>query len=539
MIELDDRQLRLPTGLPRGAADTVYDVLFNGDHAWSFQLERDATQTPSDVRVAWPKALRRYLVGHAEVAVRTHGSEDVLGSAHHAFGGVEDREVSITDDDGTPLFVDKYGRLTRPLAAEASGMLDELMDEVERLLADLRVRGGVPAFVCYGTLLGAVRNGRLIGHDNDIDLGYVSAHEHPVDIMREAYRIERALNAAGWQVHRGMGARVNVRLRLSDDRVRFVDVFTAHWTEGVFYMPQDTGFRLPRTAVLPLTTVRLLGRDVPAPADYEALLAATYGADWRTPDPSFQYQTPRWLARRIVGWYGGLRGGRKGWDAFYNAHRKELPTRPSPFARWVARNHPAEHTLVDLGTGNARDAQFFARKGRHVLALDISTKVLRPTARRKNVRELSIDLGHVNLADTRQVVALGTELARAEQPVDLYGRFLLHALPRHARDNVLRLASLALRCGGHLFLEFRTPEDAGRPHRFDRTDRQYVDPDEVVADIRRRGGDILHRSEETGLAKFAGEDPHVCRIVATWRHSSVAATQRGAATADHLTTEAP
>ena len=61
----------------------------------------------------------------------------------------------------------------------------------------LRDKAGVPAFICYGTLLGAVRNGKLIGHDNDIDIAYVSEHPHPVDVVREGYRVERVLRDDG------------------------------------------------------------------------------------------------------------------------------------------------------------------------------------------------------------------------------------------------------------------------------------------------------------------------------------------------------
>mgnify|MGYP006198694881 CR=1 FL=1 len=45
---------------------------------------------------------------------------------------------------------------------------------------------------------------------------------------------------------------------------------------------------------------------MPAPADSETLLAATYGENWRVPDPAFQYSTPAWLSRRLGGWFGGL-----------------------------------------------------------------------------------------------------------------------------------------------------------------------------------------------------------------------------------------
>ena len=338
----------------------------------------------------------------------------------------------------------------------------------------------------------------------------------PVDVVREGYRIERALIEAGWSVRRGSGTRTNVRVTLSDGTIRYIDIFTSHWVEGVYYMPQDTGFRIGRETILPLTTVELVGRRLPAPADSETLLALTYGEGWRTPDPSFKYETPRWLARRISGWFGGLRAGRKQWDAFYAAHRHTLPRDATPFAAWVQERYPSERPIVDLGTGNGRDAASFARLGREVYAVDYSAGVLGRAAKRPVFRKLPVTFATTNLNDTREVLALGTKLARAEEPVDLYGRFLLHSLDEPGRDNLYRLASMSLRRGGHLFLEFRTTQDARRSHHFRNGNRHYLDPAEVVGRIEARGGTVLHLSSGTGLAPFEGEDPHVARVVATW-----------------------
>ena len=75
-----------------------------------------------------------------------------------------------------------------------------------------------------------------------------------------------------------------------------------------------------------------MGRALPAPARSEELLAATYGPDWRLPDPSFKYETPRWLARRLGGWFGGLKSDRKQWDTFYSTYPHKRLRRPTSFA---------------------------------------------------------------------------------------------------------------------------------------------------------------------------------------------------------------
>ena len=504
-LRVDDEHLWLPRHTKRG---TTYDVLVNGRHVWSVQ--------PAE-RVAWPSAMRRYLKGRAAIEVREHVSGTVVGRAEHAFAGNTEREVSITDAHGNDLVLDKWGRMTRPLSTEAGDALEELLDHVDRLLDDLRTKAGVPAFICYGTLLGAVRNGKLIGHDNDVDVAYVSEHPHPVDVVREGFAVERALRESGWEVRRGSGVRLNVRITMSDGTMRFIDVFTAHWVEGVLFIPSDTGFRLPRETILPLGTVELHGRTMPAPADPERLLAATYGESWRVPDPSFVYTTPRWLSRRLGGWFGGLATHRKHWDTFNATARKVVPREPSPFARWVARKYPSDRPLVDLGTGTGRDARYFAEKhGRPVLALDYSTGAVRRGSRMAARRGIPVSFELFNAYDTRAVLALGAKLARDEPPVDLYVRFTLHDLDHPGRENVYRLASMALRRGGLLFLEFRTSQDRGRPHTFGEHTRRYLKPAAVVRQIEAAGGRVVHRREGTGLAPLRAEDPHMCRIVATW-----------------------
>ncbi len=517
-LEVDDSGFVL-----RGAVqpDGTYDLLLNGQHVWSLQPARDMTAREDHSRASWPKALVRYLDGHAVVGLREHLSGTLLDTCEHWFGTATDREVAVVEPSGHALVLDKWGRLTRPLSAEGGEVVEQLMTEVVRLLEVLRDDCGVPAYVAYGTLLGAVRDGRLIGYDNDIDLAYVSAHDHPLDVAREGFRVQRVLQQRGWTVRRGSAARLNVRLRMSDGSMRFVDVFTSHWVDGVFFIPSDVGARLPREAMLPLSTVQLLGHEVPAPADPEALLAATYGKNWRTPDPSFKYETPTWLRRRLVGWFGGQMKSRKHWDQFNATSARRVPSRPSPFAVWVADNYPSQRPLVDVGTGTARDAVLFAGHGRSVLGIDYSNGAVSRATRLFSRKELSARFVTLNLYDLRATLAMGARLSREEQPVDVYARFTMHTLGEDGRANLLRLASMALRRGGRFFAEFRTLEDKDQPHIFGAHFRRYLPPDLVVAEIEAAGGAVVHREEGHGLAVLREEDPHVCRLVAEWAPTPV------------------
>jgi hypothetical protein len=520
-VAVDEEHIQLPRALDPSA---TYDVLLNDRHVWSLNLARD-TETKHGHPVAeWPKALRPYLHGRAEVVVRDHVTGTRLASTRHVFGDDDTEEVTVVDSAGHPLVLDKWGRLTRPISAEDRRTVDDLMDAAERLLDDLREKAGVPGYICYGTLLGAVRNGRLIGHDNDIDLAYVSELPDPVDVVRESYRVERALRDAGWTVRRGSGARINVRMKLPDGSMRFIDVFTSHWVEGVLYIPSDTGFLLPKETILPLTTVELEGRQVPAPAQSERLLAATYGESWRVPDPSFKYETPRWLVRHIGGWFGGLMTHRKHWDSFISKSSDKVPDEPTLFAQWVAENYRSARPLIDLGTGTGRDAFWFAEEhGRSVTGIDYCVGAVNRGNRITKNKDLPATFELANLYDNRAVLALGARLARLDEPVDLYARFTLHALDRPGQDNLLRLASMSLRRGGLLFLEFRTLRDRDRRKVFDDHARHYVRPATLVRRIEASGGRILERVGGVGMAPFRveqrSENPHVCRIVATWSDS--------------------
>lgn len=491
----------------------VLDVLFDDRRVWSLATDDFPRGRGALRRASWPEPIKRQLDGLATVELRTHVGGDTLAVADVRFGSGSAR-VDIVDAAGRPVALTKWGRLNRTFATSDRAAVEGYLDQVEEVLAVLRDDAGRPAFLAFGSLLGAVREGKLIGHDVDVDLGYLSAFDHPAEVILEGFRVERALRARGYDPIRENGGFLALFLPQSDGTRRNLDIFTAFCFEEKLFQVHDIAVEGSRADVLPLSTVRFEGRELPAPARPEVFLQGAYGPGWRVPNPAFEFETPRRDKRRIGGWFGGLRERRDFWGRHYSAHADRIPRTPSPFARWVADQEPPG-ALVDVGCGNGRDTRYFAELGHRVTGLDLV-----PNASRRTLRGMEKDqrpeVRPLNLESLRQALAAGAHASFSPEPVTVYGRFLLHALSDTSRQHFWRYTSMALRSGGRCYLEFRTEEDSSRRKAFAEPVRQYLDPDRVVAEATAARVRVLHVEQGLGLSPFEDEDPHLCRMILEW-----------------------
>ncbi|MEP9381759.1 class I SAM-dependent methyltransferase [Nocardioides sp. KR10-350] len=503
--------------LVRGV-DVPLVLSVDGHYVWSLTPARDGRPARGGLLVPWPAVLRPFLEGRARVRIADVRGEVVLHDADVVLGSGRGR-IEIVDRSGHPLCIDKVGHLTRSFEATGEEVRDEILAGTQRALRDLREFAGVEAYLNYGALLGAVREGRMLAHDSDTDVCYLSRHSSPADVITESYAVERVMRERGWSLLRMSGGDIKLLLPLSDGRVCHIDVFVAFFAPtvgaGPFFQLGNRSGDLAREAIVPVSTITLHGYEFPAPADPEAMLAFVYGPHWRVPDPSFRYADPPAGVRRLDGWLRGFRTHMGGWTGWYQGPARKVPRKGSPFARWVHRQLPKGEKIVDLGTGTGRDALFLARRGRDVRAVDFSRASVATVRRRAARSGLSdrVVADQLILGELRSTLLLAARLAR--DPHHLYARHLLGALDTAATDQLWLLARTALRWGGRLFLEFAAagdgvpePEPAGLLRR--------LDP-EIVADrIRAAGGVVEHLTVGEGTDLRGRPDPRTARMRVAW-----------------------
>ncbi|WP_244931384.1 class I SAM-dependent methyltransferase [Nocardioides sp. W7] len=484
-------------------------VTLDGRYVWSFTPLRDGRPEGSGLLVEWPSALTSYLHGRSAVRVADVDGGRAVFDDEVVLGTPADElaRVRVEDRHGNPLAIDKVGHLCRAFDDTDEAIREEILHGTRRALDDLREHAGVEAYLNYGALLGAVRDGAMIAHDSDTDVCYLSRHASPADVILESFHVERVMRSRGWRCIRMSGGDVKLLLPLSDGRECHIDIFVAFYVGDTFFQLGNRSGTLPVSAILPVSTIELHGVEFPAPADPEAMLAFVYGPSWRVPDPSFKYADPPAGIRRLDGW---LRGFRTQVGTWTDLHRRgpSAPTRRSDFAGWVHSQLPRHAPVVDLGCGTGRDALWYARTGRPVLAVDFARAARSVFQQRARRLDVEVPFEVVALGDLRAVLTLGADLAR--RPHHVHARQLVGALDEAERANLWRLCRMT---GRTSFLELAIagpglPEPVGPARR--------VDLDALVAEIEAAGGVVEHQEVGPGTDLVGRPDPAVARLRLGW-----------------------
>jgi SAM-dependent methyltransferase len=314
------------------------------------------------------------------------------------------------------------GHLQQPKNADTdwqSGVL-ALYAQVREALQDAF---GYDAFLIYGSLLGAVRDGGFIGHDTDLDAGYVSSRTNGPDAAHELADVALALIGRGLRVE----CRV-VCLHVYDPTADGVHIDLFH----TFFYAGGEALQFPwgvagtsayrREQWRGAHEIDFAGTRVLVPSEPETMAEAIYGAGWRVPDPGFSWQHDR-TARDSTGRVPPKLNSAVNWvDRWARAS-----VRPeSSFAHTCLQRDDLPTTVVDLGCGDGRDSVAFARRGCTVVAVDAAATAIALAASRPDAA--GVEFVALDLDDVDGLRRLVDTARNGERRVLFYAHRLFDAL---------------------------------------------------------------------------------------------------------------
>ncbi|MFB6609577.1 hypothetical protein ACFCVO_04620 [Agromyces sp. NPDC056379] len=421
-----------PTGIP-------IDVEVDGHRVWSF-----VTKPAERARLhAWPDQLARHMDGTGTITVRRSQDRRVIDERFVRIGSV-DTPRRVVDNKGRWMAVNKWGNLGVPLDGHDGQFASRLLERTEVLIRHLR-EFGVEPFVCSGSLLGALRGGKLLPHDDDVDLGFVAPTEHPADLNLVSYEMQRALERLDYTIVRHSGSHLQVTYLLEDGGVdHYIDIFTGYFRHEEYSQPFAMRGPMATSSILPLGTVELEGHRFPAPARADDWLAMCYGPDWRVPDPSFTFDVPRSTTRRFEAWFGSFNYGRDHWEQVYR-DRRSLDAGLSGLESLVTD----DEFLVDVGAGASSLARNILDRGGLALAVDYSVEALaRQTA-------AGVPNRYRNANDRRDMLHLVADIAQLGRSAVIVLDGVIEWMRPETRENIELLLRGVFAAGGRVLVRVR------------------------------------------------------------------------------------
>jgi SAM-dependent methyltransferase len=205
------------------------------------------------------------------------------------------------------------------------------------------------------------------------------------------------------------------------------------------------------------------------------------------------------------------------WENYYKHHSKDKGiSRHSSFSEFCLNTyfHDNKLNIVEIGSGNGRDAIYFANYGHKVHAIDQS--------------KVDIDLERNKISDDvrKNLVPVSEDFISIKfdyaKPINVfYSRFTLHAITKQDQDILLPKIYNSLAKDGLLCIEVRTTndpffgvgKDCGDNTFLTDHKRRFIDSQVFLKQMLSLGFVLLYFTEEDNLSVYKGDNPVLMRII--------------------------
>ncbi|MBT1445352.1 discoidin domain-containing protein [Shewanella sp. JM162201] len=160
-----------------------------------------------------------------------------------------------------------------------------IYSELSTLLSWFNNEFNISAFVSSGTLLGIVRDGKFIDHDDDVDICYISNEIDERLILQERIQIINLLIDKGCEVQFSNEA----HLWCTMPNGTSVDIFTGFIEDGFCSMNPFSRKSILANDILPTKLFYVDEFPMFLPSNPEVVLDANYDNNWRVPDPLWRF----------------------------------------------------------------------------------------------------------------------------------------------------------------------------------------------------------------------------------------------------------
>jgi len=152
---------------------------------------------------------------------------------------------------------------------------------------------GYMSVLCYGTLLGAVREQKFIFHDDDVDIAVVLNDGVANNVQKSMNNIAEIFKSDGYGLNTLSDKHHNIHVRDTSNG-GVLDIFPVQIVgdEAFLHMEKMNWRSVSAQWFENIKLVELHDQLFPAPGNAESLLAERYGETWKVPDPYYEWTWP-------------------------------------------------------------------------------------------------------------------------------------------------------------------------------------------------------------------------------------------------------